>query len=775
MKKTFRFCLWLTCIMLILGAGPASALSDAQLFRRSDDRRLTGADQPAPVRCPAPQWIVKYRDPAQPSLSLAGRADPVEVEAARTEAAQRLSEAAGMLLAFVREMSGEAFVFAAAEVAARGEGLETQSDEPPSSAAGACITEEQAWAVAERLSKLPEVEYAESDRIMGMALTPNDNMLYYQWYLGNEGADSGVGINAEEAWEFTSGSAEVVVAVVDSGITDHAELQGRILYGYDLVSDPWMANDGDGWDANASDPGNWIYPNECYDGSPGSPSSWHGTHVAGIIGAKGNNNEGVAGVNWNSRILPVRVIGRCGGRVSDIVDGMRWAAGLPVPGAPANTTPADVLNLSITGRGVCRATEQAAINEILAAGTTVVVSAGNENENVEVYTPASCTGVLSVAATDYGGERAPYSNFGALVDLSAPGGTLDSEWKGILSLLNVGPRAPAGDAYEFYQGTSMAAPNVAGTASLLYSMIPGITPAQVSQVLLDTATPFWQGNTCTSAICGSGIVNAGWAVGILPRLTGLSPREAPTGSSLTLTVNGANFANGAVIYWDGAPRTTTFVSNTQLTIELTSADLALPGTHQVSVATSVLTYGTMRTLSKTFVTGLSTPSFMPLLTVNGLSKLRLQNGGFEQGLTGWTYFSNLNFNLVPASLEGLATPRSGSLAAWLGGANNEMSVLQQRVTIPPEYATLVYYQWIRSSDECAWDWLEFTVDYYPQATESLCYYNQTNGWVKKTVSLTGYGNGAKTVLLRWTVRNDSSYPSHVFLDDIALTRTEFIP
>jgi hypothetical protein len=465
--------------------------------------------------------------------------------------------------------------------------------------------------------------------------------------------------------------------------------------------------------------------------------------------------------------------------MSDIVDGMRWAAGLWVPGEPTNFYPAQVINVSITGRGVCSVTEQTAINEIVAAGSTVVVAAGNFNDNVEVYSPASCAGAITVAATEKSSYRAPYSNYGALIELSAPGGHLDPDAgiqdSAILSLANIGPRTPAGEAYDFYQGTSMAAPHVAGTASLLYSQIPGITPAQVSQVMLDTATPFSAGSTCNTSICGRGIVNAGNSLEILPRITSLSPREAAVGSNLTLTVNGFNFKNWAVINWDGAPRATTFVSNTQLTTELTSADLALPGTHQVSVATSVLTYGTMRTLSKTFVTGLSTPSFMPLLTVNGLSKLRLQNGGFESGLSGWTSWSSLGRNLVSAELGGFATPLSGSYAAWLGGADWEVSLLQQRVTVDPEYSTLVFYLWHKSYDECQYDFLTFSIDDITQITQTLCVFHNTAGWSRYSYNLSGYGYAGQTILLRWMLWNDSLLPSHAFIDDISFEKTEFIP
>ena len=165
------------------------------------------------------------------------------------------------------------------------------------------------------------------------------------------------------------------------------------------------ANDGDGRDSNPSDPGDWVAANECFAGSAASNSSWHGTHVAGTIGAASNNGVGVAGINWSSKILPVRVLGKCGGTISDIADGMRWSAGLPVPGVPANANPAKVLNLSLGGSGACDATYQNAINAIVAAGTTVVVSAGNSNANASGFRPANCNGVITVAATNRNGSQ----------------------------------------------------------------------------------------------------------------------------------------------------------------------------------------------------------------------------------------------------------------------------------------------------------------------------------------------------------------------------------
>ena len=225
----------------------------------------------------------------------------------------------------------------------------------------------------------------------------------------------------------------------------------------------------------------------------------------------------MAGVNWASKILPVRVLGKCGGTTSDIADGMRWAAGLAVAGVPANANPAKVLNLSLGGSGACGATYQDAINAIVAAGTTVVVSAGNSNADASGFRPANCNGVVTVAATNRNGSRAYYSNYGATVEISAPGGETNvSSSNGVLSTLNTGTQGPVTDTYTYYQGTSMAAPHVAGVASLILSRNPCVDASAGTTYMQSTVTAFPGGSTCNTSICGSGIVNAGAAVAAVP-------------------------------------------------------------------------------------------------------------------------------------------------------------------------------------------------------------------------------------------------------------------
>jgi serine protease len=372
--------------------------------------------------------------------------------------------------------------------------------------------------IANRLTQVEGVAEAEPDRILSLLtdsspaapnLIPNDTLWNQMWHL-HYTPNTSEGINAAAAWNISTGSASTVVAVLDTGILVHNDLAGRTVPGYDFIHDPWTANDGDGRDPNPADPGDWVSANACGFSHPAQSSSWHGTHVAGTIGAATNNGVGIAGVNWQAKILPVRVLGRCGGYTSDIIDGMRWAAGLSVSGVPANANPAKVLNLSLGGPGSCSSAQQTAINQIVAAGSVIVVAAGNSNQNVSGFNPANCSNVIAVAATNRTGNRAFYSNYGSLVKISAPGGETSSvAGNGVLSTLDSGTTTPNNShTYTFYQGTSMAAPHVAGVASLILGLRPTYTPAQVLSLLQTTARPFPAGSSCNTTNCGTGIVDA---------------------------------------------------------------------------------------------------------------------------------------------------------------------------------------------------------------------------------------------------------------------------
>lgn len=355
------------------------------------------------------------------------------------------------------------------------------------------------------IGRLPGIAYAEEDRLMHRLMTPDDSRYSEQWDLFD---GSGGGMNAEPAWDVTTG-AGTVVAVIDTGYRPHADLAANIVGGYDFIGDTAVANDGNGRDADARDPGDWVAAGECGFGSPAYDSSWHGTHVAGTIAAVTNNGSGVAGIAHAGKVLPLRVLGKCGGYTSDIADAIVWAAGGSVSGVPSNAYPAQVLNLSLGGGGSCGSTTQAAIDSARANGATVVVAAGNENRNASNSSPANCSGVVAVAAVGPDGSRAYYSNYGSIVDVAAPGGDLSGGTAdGVLSTLNSGSTTPGSDSYEYYQGTSMAAPHVAGLAALLYSVDGALTPNGVETLLTSTARAF----PASCSGCGAGIIDAAAAV-----------------------------------------------------------------------------------------------------------------------------------------------------------------------------------------------------------------------------------------------------------------------
>jgi serine protease len=377
-------------------------------------------------------------------------------------------------------------------------------------------TRAEAAALAHQLAQDPDVLYAEPDLRMVALRAPNDSAYPQQWHYFEPAG----GINLPAAWDRTVGSSSITVAVIDTGLVPHPDLAGRSVAGWDFILDPTFAQDGGGRDADPSDPGDF--------GCNGSSSSWHGTHVAGTIGAASDNGLGVAGVNWVSKIQTVRVLGRCGGYTSDIADAMRWSAGMAVAGAPPNATPARVLNLSLGGGGSCSTTYQNAINDVIARGAVVVVAAGNSNVDAANAQPASCNGVVAVGATTRSGGRAGFSNYGAKVALSAPGVS-------VLSTLNSGGTVPGSPSYAAYSGTSMATPHVAGVVSLMLSVNPALTPSQVLTALKSSARPFPTGTgaDCTPALCGAGIVDAAAALAVV---AGAQPPVPPPPASLNLAL-----------------------------------------------------------------------------------------------------------------------------------------------------------------------------------------------------------------------------------------------
>jgi serine protease len=380
-----------------------------------------------------------------------------------------------------------------------------------------------------RLAADPNVEYVEVDQLMHATLVPNDARLSEQWGFGTSNAS----INVRPAWDKATGTG-VVVAVIDTGITNHPDLNANILPGYDFISDAAMARDGGGRDNNANDEGDWYAANECGAGYPASNSSWHGTHVAGTIAAVTNNTTGVAGTAYNAKVVPVRVLGKCGGYTSDIADAIVWASGGTVSGVPANANPAEVINMSLGGGGSCSTTYQNAINGAVSRGTTVVVAAGNSNTNVSSSVPANCANVIAVAATTSAGARASFSNYGAGIDISAPG-------QAILSTLNSGTTVPAAASYASYNGTSMAAPHVAGVVALVQSVAPtALSPAAIETLLKNTARAL--PGACSGG-CGAGIVDANAAV--TAALGGTNPNPGTGTLQNNVPVTGLGAAAGA--------------------------------------------------------------------------------------------------------------------------------------------------------------------------------------------------------------------------------------
>jgi len=376
------------------------------------------------------------------------------------------------------------------------------------------------------IAATPGVAEVAVDHRVTADLVPNDTYFAgYQWDMGG-----GYGVHATTAWDTTTGGPGTVVAVIDTGITAHSELAGRVVAGYDFISDVVQANDGNGRDADPSDPGDWVTQAESdagyLAGCPVEDSSWHGTHVAGTIAARGNNGVGVAGLAWGARIQPVRVLGKCGGWTSDIAAAIRWAAGGSVAGVPDNATPARILNLSLGGSAACDATTQAAITEAVGRGALVVVAAGNSASNVTGSSPANCAGVVAVGSTDKLGKRSSFSNYGSGVTISAPGSA-------IISTLNAGTQGPGAEAYAVYQGTSMATPHVAGVAALALAVDPTLTVSALRTLLTGTATPFASdasGLGCPTVLCGAGIVNAADVVAAAVPAPTASPTAAPTAS-----------------------------------------------------------------------------------------------------------------------------------------------------------------------------------------------------------------------------------------------------
>lgn len=431
----------------------------------------------------------------------------------------------------------------------------------------------------------PAVEFAAPDFRRHPHALPNDSLVSTQWYLLSTEVAA---LRAESAWDVTTGSAGTVVAVLDTGVRfDHPDLLaanqgGKLLPGYDFVSGESSssfigANDGNGRDPDPSDPGDWIDETdldepgfeECEVGN----SSWHGTRVAGVIAARTNNGAGMAGVAWNAWILPIRVMGKCGGRDSDIIAAMRWAAGLPVPGVPDNPYPAHIINLSLGGEGTCTAAYQAVASELAARGVLIVASAGNQGGPVSA--PANCPGVLGVTGVRQVGTKVGFSNLGPEVAIAAPGGNCVTTGPGqpclfsIVTATNLSDREPGAsgytDQFNFNVGTSFSAPLASGTAALMHAVNGRLGSEHFIRRLRESASPFPENPStevatchvpagtddtqaeecyCTTDTCGAGLLNASGAVteALRPIVSLQAPSTVAPGQTLTLDASASTVA-----------------------------------------------------------------------------------------------------------------------------------------------------------------------------------------------------------------------------------------
>lgn len=501
--------------------------------------------------------------------------------------------------------------------------------------------------LARQLAADSEVELVAVDQRRRHTLVPNDPLFgtadvnpestvggvqqrtIDQWYLKKPSSTPGQvvsSINAPAAWDITTGTASTVVAVLDTGVRlDHPDLAGQFVPGYDLVafsssstSAIATANDGGGADDDPSDPGDWVSQADITAGritgcttSDISNSSWHGTRVSGLIGALTNNGTGMAGVGWKLKILPVRVLGKCGGYDSDIIAGMKWAAGITVPGLPANPNKAKVLNMSLGSDGACGTSGtgqlyRETISQVNAAGATIVAAAGN-SEGLAVGLPGNCPGVVAVAALRHVGTKVGFSSLGPEVTIAAPGGNCINTGAGqpclypMVSTTNSGTTTPVLNDAAYTGsgasvGTSFSAPIVSGIVGLMASVRPGLTSTEAIQILKSTARPFptsgggsaADGNPpqckapsstvqdecyCTTTTCGAGMVDAAAAVAAAVALNGVtvaitqSPASGLTaGQTLTLTAAATGLPTGRTVastVWvvvDGGGIVTSFAS-----------------------------------------------------------------------------------------------------------------------------------------------------------------------------------------------------------------------
>ena len=376
--------------------------------------------------------------------------------------------------------------------------------------------QETIWAI-KALRQRTGIGDAQPNFVRHSRAVPNDTLYNEQWHYPH--------IRLPEAWDITTGNPNVIVAVIDSGIlANHPDFQGKLVQGYDMISNVTDAGDGDGIDSNPEDPG---------DGGLGDgSSSFHGTHVAGTVAAATNNNAGVAGVAWQSRIMPLRVLGLEGGTSFDLIQAILFAAGLENASGQVPTQRADVINMSLGGGGFS-SSEASAITAARDAGVIIVAAAGNSGSANPEY-PAAYEGVVSVAAVNQSNARTSYSNFGQSIDVTAPGGDLDEDADangtpdGVLSAIGNDRESTTTYGYRYYQGTSMSSPHVAGVAALMKSVAPNMTPAEFDRVLIEGRISDDLGVEGRDNDFGYGLINAIKAVNTAQELASGTLAPLPT-------------------------------------------------------------------------------------------------------------------------------------------------------------------------------------------------------------------------------------------------------
>ena len=407
------------------------------------------------------------------------------------------------------------------------------------------LSRREAASLRDKLMARPDVDWVEPNlRERRLQASPSDPLFTQQWWLQPVSGSNANALEArlrgvagfQTAW-LRANQAPAVVAVLDTGITSHPDLAGRVLRGHDFVSVIEYANDGDGRDTDPSDPGDYVssadLASALFTGCAVESSSWHGTIVAGMIVANADNSEGGAGIHWGASVLPVRVAGKCGADLPDIVDGMRWAAGLPVAGTALNPNPARIINISFGGSAACGPAYQSAVDELRAIGVVVVAAAGNDWSGPS--RPASCPGVVGVVGLNRDGFKTNYSNFGDQIGISGiaavAGDDSQGAWgsvladSGLVTLTNRGSTVPTSGGYARLYGTSFAAPQVAGTIAHMISLNPTLSYKQIVQGLRASARPHVVSPKiaqcsdsnpgrciCTTATCGAGILDADQAL-----------------------------------------------------------------------------------------------------------------------------------------------------------------------------------------------------------------------------------------------------------------------